>query len=583
MEFNKIVLGFTILTLVACGGGDKKEEKVKGKNEVIIHDLSDPATLNPINESDASASYIVGNIFQSLLAYDKDNYSPYGLLADSLPIVNTNIKDSLLQFTFKLRKKARWDDQSPITAEDVAFSLKLFKVPNIDCASLRSYFEMFDDITIDSSDKKKFTVHCNRLYHMAEDAIGGLIVLNPKIFDPNGVIGKYTIQQLSNSKKLDAKSIKSLEEYAKFFNESFNTKIPSGAGSGPYEFEKWETMQRITLKKKQNWWAAKERDAEVHFTANPDKIIYETVNDFNNALVMLKGGKMDVMYGIPNRDFVEDLQASKEMTDRLHLFTPPQFAYEYIGINIKNKKFQDLRVRKALSHLLDVDKIVEVVCYGLGERVSGFVHPSKKEQYNDKIIMPDYNVQKAKQLFSEAGWKDSNGDGVVDKMINGEKVEMEVNIMFNNGNERRKKTCVYFLEGAKAAGVKVIIQPREWSKMLEEKNKHDFELYVGGWISSPFESDPYQVWHSSSYNGGSNDVGFGNAVSDALIEKIRTTINKDERNQYYKDLQFLISQEVPVIFLFAQKERIAVNKRWTNVKASGLRPGFDPTMFKQLQ
>lgn len=108
-------------------------------------------------------------------------------------------------------------------------------------------------------------------------------------------------------------------------------------------------------------------------------------------------------------------------------------------------------------------------------------------------------------------------------------------------------------------------------------------MYIAGWISSPFESDPYQIWHTSSYNGGSNDVGFGNAASDALIEKLRTTMNKEERNQYYKDLQMMISKEVPCVFLFSQKERIAVNKRWTNVTASGLRPGFEATMFKLVQ
>jgi len=577
MNRKLLFIGAVCLSLFACGGGESEM-----KNEVLIHELGDPITLNPILEADANTGYILGNVFLTLLGHDRDDFSTYPLMVDSLPLVVTNLKDSSMLFSFRLRKEATWDDQTPVKAKDVAFALKLFKVPNIDCASLRSYFEMFDDIVLDEKDDRKFTIHCKRLYHMAEDAIGGLGLMNPKVYDPKAVLEKYTVRQLADADKLDAKATKELEEYAKFFNESFNNKVVTGAGTGPYDFEKWETLQRIVLKKKTNWWGDKVSDKK-HFQANPDKLIYETIKDFNNAIVKLKGGKIDVVASIPNRDFVQDLQASAEMKDRLHLFAPPQFAYDFIGINLKNKKFQDVRVRKALSHLIDVNKIVEVVCYGLGERVASFVHPSKKDQYNDKVELPDYNVEKAKALLAEAGWKDSNGDGVVDKMIGGEKVELEVNLMYNVENERRKKVCVYFLEGAKAAGVKIVIQPKAWPKMLEEKNKHNFEMYVAGWISSPFESDPYQVWHTSSYNGGSNDVGFGNAQSDALIEKLRTTMNKKERNQYYKDLQMMISKEVPCIFLYAQKERIAVNKRWTNVTASGLRPGFEATMFKLAQ
>ena len=374
-----LVLGIVSLAFFACGGGDEKNENKK--NEVLIHELADPITLNPILEADANTGYILGNVYQTLLGHDRDDFKTYPLLADSLPLLTTNLQDSSMEFSFRLRKEASWDDQTPLTSEDVAFALKLFKVPTIECASLRSYFEMFDDIVLDPKNDKKFTIHCNRLYHMAEDAIGGLGLMNPKVFDPKGVLKKYTVKQLSEIKKLDANAIKELDAYAKFFNESFNNKVLAGSGTGPYDFEKWETMQRIVLKKKQNWWGAKVKDGQKYFQANPNKLVYETIKDFNNAIVKLKGGKLDVVSSIPNRDFVQDLQSNKVMQEKLHLFNPPQFAYEFFGMNMKHKKFHDVRVRKAISHLVDVDKIVEVVCYGLGERVASFVHPSKKEPF----------------------------------------------------------------------------------------------------------------------------------------------------------------------------------------------------------
>jgi peptide/nickel transport system substrate-binding protein len=570
---------------ISCGGGgETKEEKNNGKNEVKIHELSDPTKLNPITASDEGASEINANLYQSLVTYDPNTYEKKPYLAKALPEIKVNA-DKSIDFTFELRDEAAWNDGTPITAADVDFSLKLIKNPFIDCAPLRAYFEKFNDVKIDSASPKKFTVHCGELYHIAESAISGITVLNPKVFDPKGIMKAFTVAQLSNPAiEKDAQAVKTLTDYAKFFNDSFNTNISVDAGSGPYQFEKWETFQRVVIKRKQNWWGDKVKGDTALFHAYPDKLVFETINDMNTAVVALKANEIDVMKRVSPRDFVQDLQANPEMQKKFYLFTPPFFAYEYIGINTKNKKFNDPKVRKAFGHLVDVNKIIDAVYYGLGERVASFVHPSKKEYYNTEIPLPDYNVEKAKQLLAEAGWKDSNGDGSVDKMINGEKVEMEIKVMFNNGNERRKKIAIYFLEAAKSAGVKVIIQPTEWSKMLEDLDKHDFELCIGGWGSSPFESDPKQVWHTSSYsNGGSNYLGFGNAESDAVIEKLRTTIDSKERAVYYKELQRLISESAPCIFLVAQKERIAISKKWSNVYASGISPGYDAAAFKLIQ
>ena len=198
--------------------GSVKQEKRKNenqKNEVLVHELADPITLNPILEADANTGYILGNVYQTLLGHDRDDFKTYPLLVDSLPLLTTNLQDSSMEFSFRLRKEASWDDQTPLTSEDVAFALKLFKVPTIECASLRSYFEMFDDIVLDPKNDKKFTIHCNRLYHMAEDAIGGLGLMNPKVFDPKGVLKKYTVKQLSEIKKLDANAIKELDAKVK--------------------------------------------------------------------------------------------------------------------------------------------------------------------------------------------------------------------------------------------------------------------------------------------------------------------------------------------------------------------------------
>ena len=580
MTMKVLCLGWiAALSLTACGSDASQSKTTTGSNEVKIHQLSDPEKLNPLTSTDANASTICANIFESLVTNDLTTYERKAFLIKALPEVVMNA-DHSIDFVMEFRAEAAWPDGSPITGNDFDFSLKLIKNPFINCGPMRSSFELFDKVTVDAANPKKFTVHCDTIYNVAETYVTSLQMLNAKVFDPKGLLKNFSVYDMTHNMKALENSA-ALKEQGEFFNKSFNTALPENAGSGGYQFDKWETFQRVVLHKNKNWWAFKLKDADaVTFHANPDKLIYETVTDLNTAVVALKANELDVMHSIPNRDFVQDMQASKEMQDKFYLLSPPQFAYEYIGINTKNAKYADVRVRQALSHLIDVDKIVQVVAYGLGERISSFIHPLKKEYYNSDIELPDYNVAKAKKLLADAGWKDSNGDGTVDKIINGEKTELEVNVMYNKGNERRKKICLYFLESAKAAGVKINIQVKEWSEMLDAVHTHSFELYVLTLTSSPLESDPKPVWHTSEYAEGSNYTGFGNKESDALIEKIRTTLDATQRAVYYKELQKMVSDQVPVIFLMAHKERIAINKRWDNVVASGLYPGYDATMFK---
>ena len=99
-------------------------------------------------------------------------------------------------------------------------------------------------------------------------------------------------------------------------------------------------------------------------------------------------------------------------------------------------------------------------------------------------------------------------------------------------------------------------------------------MYSAGWISSPLESNPKQIWHTESYNGGSNYVGFGNAQSDKIIENLVVTIDRNKRAEYYKQLEQMINDECPYAFILAPKNRMAVSKRFSDNYTTGIRPGY---------
>ena len=189
-------------------------------------------------------------------------------------------------------------------------------------------------------------------------------------------------------------------------------------------------------------------------------------------------------------------------------------------------------------------------------------------------------AEEAKKLLTEAGWKDSDGDGVVDKMINGEKKNLEINLFYNKGNDRRKKIALYFQESAKAAGVKINPVVKDFPVLLDLLKSRNFDMYVLTSLSSPHEFEYRGSWHSSGIKEGSNYTGFYNKRVDELFDKIRLCFDKNERASYYREIQEILHNECPVIPLMVHTERAAVSKRFTNVEASGMFPGFDATMFK---
>lgn len=564
----------SVLIISSCSSGYQPQN-----NTVTIHELSDAEMLNPVNYSDASAGYIVTNMFQTLLGVDFKTLELVPILAASRPQIEKT-PDGLMLITYQIRPEAKWDNGSPITAKDIEFSLKVMKNPKVNNHRSKPYYEFINDIKLYDEDPKKFTYICNEVYILSESSSGGYPILPEYFYDPKGLMKKFTIKQLNEdaAKLVDDKDI---NEFANDFNSEKRAREKEHInGSGPYQLTEWTTGQRIVLERKKNWWGDNLTKENCFFEAFPDKIIYQTVNDQTSAIVSLKAGNLDVMYSIKAKDFVE-LPNSDKFKENFNAHTPMQLAYTYLGLNMKNPKLSDKRVRQALAHLVDVDKMIKTVNYDLAQRVVGPIHPSKKKDYNSDIVPYDYNIEKAKQLLSDAGWKDSNGNGTIDKMIDGKVTEFTLNFDVNSGNDVRKQVALMFQEEARKVGIEVSVIQQDWAVYLDNQKKHNFEMFFGSWISPPTPNDFKQIFHSeSALNEGSNFVSFGNAQSDSLIDAIRKELDENKRGELYKQFQVVLHEEVPYIFLYAPLERIAIHKRFTNAEPSTARPGFWEAGFK---
>ncbi|MDQ3191107.1 MAG: ABC transporter substrate-binding protein [Bacteroidota bacterium] len=558
--------------ILSCNSSEKGDKYVNP--EVTIWELSDADMLNPLNYNDAGAGYIMTNIFQKLLSIDFESLELVPLLAQARPELETTPEGGLL-ITYNIRPEARWDNGQPITAKDIEFSLKVMKNPKVNNQRLRPYYEFIHDIKFYENDPLKFTFVCKEVYILAEAASGDFSIIPEYIYDPQGLMKEFTIKELTENAEQLADNPKIVAFANEFNSEKFQREKQFIVGSGAYQLEEWLTGQRIVLKKKENWWGNQMADKNNYFESNAPKIIYQTINDQTTAIVALKAGNIDLARTIKAKDFIE-LPNSDKFTSNFVSHTPGSLEYNYIGINTKleNKKLSDKKVRQAIAHLFDVPKIIEIIQYGLAERVVGPIHPSDKKAYNKDLPLYQYNVETAKDLLVQAGWKDSNGNGTVDKLIDGEKVELEITFIYNSGNDERKGVALMFQEEARKAGIKVNVVAQEWSIFLDNLKNHKFEMYFGAWISTPVPSDHKQIYHTESYHGGSNYTGFGNDESDDLIKAIRTELNEDKRAELNKKFQKILHEEVSYVFLFARNEKIAINKRFHNAETSVMRPGY---------
>ena len=585
MKLNRLyqILAITLIWLcVSCGGDTTTNTSTSDyENKVTSHILSDPEELTPLNSNDNGATIAFQHIFQTLVHIDFKDYSIVPVLAKERPVY-TELPGDKLRADMEIRAEATWDNGEPITGNDVDFSLRVLKNPKTDSKALKPYLEDIEEVIVDENNPKKFSLVYAKPYMIAESALTDLYIIPAYVYDPDGIMKKFTVKELyTKGEQLD--NDPDINKFADQYNSSkFQREVV--VGSGPYKFDKWQVNQRVILKLKKDWWGHKLAKENHWFQAYPEELVFETINDLTTATVALKGEKIDAMRSIENKAFVTDLQKSKTFTDKFQTATPPFFSYDYMAFNKRRDKFSDVRTRKALAHLMNVDQLIESACYGLGERVASFTHPSLTERLNPNVKPYPYDQAKAKELLTAAGWKDTDGDGVLDKEIDGEKVDFTIDIHFNTGNSRREKACLIFQEECRKAGVKVNVLPLEWSVLLERAKSHNFDIVTLGWVSSPLESDPKQIWHTDSQSdGGSNYAGFGNAKTDQLIDDLRKEMDAQKRYKLYHQLHQEIHDDVPYIFLLAQKERIAISKKFDNAYASGIRPGYWDSGFQVSQ
>lgn len=477
---------------------------------------AEPATLTPIHTSAGVASkwVVSGTIFETLLEYDPDTIKLKPLLAESY-----HISDDGLKISYKLRDDIFFSDGHPVTADDVVFSYETVKNPEIDATTLASYLKDVDRVEKISDREVEFFM--KRVYFKSLEITGGLDIFPKHIYqfdDP----------------------------------QEFNKRISNPVGSGPYVFEKWNVGREVVLKRNENYWGK---------IPNLEKIVYRVITNDSGAIQSLRSGDVDFLRPLPDQytDLANDAEFTKDFKP-LSYWTPGS-GYFWMGWNQEREFFKDKKVRQAMTHLVDREKICKYLLKNPDAVVPTgpfYIHGDQC----DKTIKPwPYDPEKAKQLLDAAGWIDTDGDGIRDK----DGVPFRFTYMIVSGTYLHEQISKLLKDESAKVGIDVQIDPYEWSVFIQRLIDRKFDSVNLAWHGA-VESDPYQIWHTSQIgNRGSNYIGFGNDESDALIEQARITIDRDERNKLYNKFHRIIHEQQPYTFIYTRPEQRFLHKRFEGV------------------
>ena len=562
---------FALLLFAGCG--DKSEVKVAeapppaspkdfGKlvtgDWLVIHSLSDPEQLNPLTSSDASSSEVNGFIFEGLLSRNPRTLELKPLIAESRP----EISENKLVYTFKIRKDARFQDGRPVTGEDVLFSVKAIKCPFVNAPFLRVYFNSLVDAELIEPYTIRFVI--KEPYFLNESVLGGITLLPRHYYDPENLLQRVTVRELTQD---PAKLSSEVKKFGDQFNRSFNR---NPLGSGSYKFSSWKTGREIELVRDPNYWGTGKEGLD---QARVDRLKFRIVNNMDAALTRLKSGSLDYMEVLQPVQVVRGTSSDRFNREfqKYEYYAP---TYTYIGWNNNHPIFSDKRVRQAMTYLTDRKQIVDSVLFGLGEVVDSHIYLFRPE-YDKSLVSYPFDPKKAVALLHEAGWKDTDGDGILDKVIDGKKNPLRFEIKINSGNAVRKSVALVLLDELRKHGIAASVRELDWTIFLNDVKNHQFDAVVLGWSMSTADPDAYQVWHSSqAANKGSNAISYKNARVDEILERYRREFDAQKRIELYKEFQQILHDEQPYTFLHVRKTVSAVHRRFQGVEVfpDGLRP-----------
>ena len=473
----------------ASSNGDEKEDKAKDGGTLVIVRLADAENLdhhfmNTIN----AASVTHGKVYEGLVGRDKDaQIQP--LLAKSWKQIDSKT------WEFKLRDDVKFHDGTLFNASAVKTNFDRLLDPNVK-APRAGVFKMVSEVKVID----EFTIQ-----FILDEPFAPLLSILAS--HEGGII-----------------SPKAIEKFGKNIINEPN-------GTGPFSFESWTPGKEIVLAKNDQYFGDK---------AKVDKVIFKIVPEETTRTSMIETGEAHIAEPL-SVTMMDTVDASSAM----EVYRSEGFGTEYIGFNTEKKPFNDIRVRKAIAHAIEMDSIIKGVFNNVGKKANSLLG-SQVFGYHEGLKAYEYNLNEAKRLLAEAGYP------------NGLKT-----ILSTNDVKERVSLAEVVQSQLKGIGVDVEIQVFEAGTFIEKRNRGESQMFINSWRNATGDADynQYNLFHSSSKGPAGNVFFYSNERVDQLVNAGRIESDPEKRIQIYAEAQELEMQDAVYVPVRVIENVAAVSKK----------------------
>ena len=501
------------LLLTACGdtpAGERSgdaDEPVQG-GTAVVSTISDFDALSEFVSTSYDANQVIREmLFMPLVKMDEEfEYQPY--LAETMSLAEDG-----MSLTFRLRDDIRWHDGVPMTADDVVWSVETYMNPELAYANLQ-FFQFID--RVEKADERTVTFHFNRLH---ADPLANFLDWVPM---PKHLLEDVPVTQMQSAA----------------FNQN-------PVGNGPFRFVSWTPNQQVVFAANEDFPLGR---------PNLDRVVFRVIPEQSTELTELLTGRVDMVRAFPPSE-----AATIERSGVARIIEYPSRSYVYLAWNLRNPLFEDARVRRALSMAINRQQIVDALLYGYGEVAVTDVMPFQWQFDEDLEPLP-YDPARAREILAEAGWTDSDRDGILDQDGRPFRFQLET----NQGNDLREDIIVIVQENLERIGVAAQPRRAEFNTLFDRLRARDFQAVVMGWVVD-FKFDPTEVFGCEG--GPYNFPSFCSREADALVATALTTLDQDEARPLWERYQEIIHEQQPYTFLYYLRERLGVSNRLRGVVA----------------
>lgn len=463
-------------------------------------------------------------------------------------------------FTFHLRDDVRWHDGHPFDARDVVFSAELYKNKFIDCGEKRFLYDKI--VKVEAPDARTVRIFYERQYFQALPSIGDLCILPSHLYnlsDPENE--KFDPEYHAKKKAEHADWKPSEEEQGEYVNTNRHNR--EWIGLGPYKVVKFDA-DSIEAQRFDGYFDR----ARAGYV---DAIRWRSIANDEVAFQALLNGELDLFARMSAADYFGEATQKPSFTDRFYKGHVYSNAYWYTAWNLLRDKFADARVREALARSFDFEEFKRTFYMGLAEQVTG--QPNSLSDAYDRELKPfAYDPERARELLTEAGWYDRDGDGVIDK----DGARFEIELLSNVGNKVSEQFALKLEESLARLGIRLKFVALEWAALMERRSQRDFDALALGWVL-PYEIDPEQMWHSKwagKEERSSNYAGLRDAEVDRLIERGQRELDPAKRAATWRALQARVYALQPYLFGFDPPKKFAINKKIRGVQTVAIDPNY---------